>query len=122
MKIKKDTNTQSTTDHRDSESQASIEAKKNVAKRLLENRGEKNEEKAVLLLEECVACNDTDAMVMLAECCALGRGTSQNMKRAEELLSESAMKGNNGAQRLMTVIGKWKGEKNINLSGLKYLN
>ena len=91
-----------------------------MAERLLEGDGvDKDEEKAVSLLEECVAHGDTDAMVMLAKCCALGRGTEHDAERAEVLLLDAAEEGNDEARILMQLINDWKGEKqSIGLEGL----
>ena len=95
------------------------EAKRDMAGRLLKGDGvEKDKEKAVSLLEECVAHGDTDAMVMLAKCCALGRGMEHNAERAEALLSDAAKKGNNEARILMKLINEWKGKEFIDLEGL----
>ena len=79
---------------------------------------DKDETKAVSLLEDCVAHGDTDAMVMLAKCCALGRGTGQNAERAEALVSEAAEKGNHEARILLQLI-EWKGKESIGLWGLR---
>ena len=69
--------------------QTEIEAKRESARRLLEGDGvDKDEVKAVSLLEDCVAHGDADAMMMLAKCCALGRGIEHNAERAEALVSE----------------------------------
>ena len=65
-----------------------------MARRLLEGDGvDKDEAKAVSLLEDCVAHGDADAMVMLAKCCALGRGMEHNAERAEALVSDASKKG-----------------------------
>ena len=94
--------------------------KKEMAKRLLKGDGvEKDEVKAVSLLEDCVAHGDADAMVMLAKCCALGCGMKHDAERAEALLSDAAKKGNKEAQRLKKVINDCKGKQSIDLENLK---
>ena len=76
----------------DSATQEDMEAKREMARRLMEGDGvDKDEAKAVSLLEECVAHGDTDAMVMLAKCCALGRGMEHNAERAEALVSRPVL-------------------------------
>ena len=95
------------------------EDKKELAKRLLKGDGvEKDEAKAVSLLEDCVAFGDADAMVTLAECYAYGCGTEQDKDYAETLISQSAEKGNSEAKEMMKLIKEWKGEEAISLSGL----
>ena len=90
-----------------------------MAKRLLEGDGvDKDEAKAVSLLEDCVAHGDADAMMMLAKCCALARGMEHNAERAEALVSEAAEKGNHEARVLLQLINEWKGEKSIDLGCL----
>ena len=79
---------------------------------------DKDETKAVSLLEDCVARGDAHAMVVLANCCALARGMEHNAERAEALIKESAEKGNQEAQSLMEVINDCKGKESIFLSGL----
>ena len=91
-----------------------------MARRLVEGDGvDKDEAKAVSLLEDCVAHGDADAMVMLAKCCALGRGMEHNAERAEALVSEAAEKGNHEARILLQLINDWKGKQRVNLSGLR---
>ena len=93
-------------------------AKREMARRLLEGDGaDKDEAKAVSLLEDCVAHGDTDAMTMLAKCCALGCGMEHNAERAEALVSEAAEKGNDEACILLQLINDWKGEESIDLEG-----
>ena len=104
----------------ESATQEDMEAKREMARRLLEGDGvDKDEAKAVSLLEDCVAHGDADAMVMLAKCCALGRGTGQNAERAEALVSEAAEKGNHEARILLQLINEWKGKTHIDLGCLK---
>ena len=95
-------------------------AKAELARRLLEGDGvDKDEAKAVSLLEDCVAHGDTDAMVTLAKCCALGRGMEHNAERAEALVSEAAKKGNDEARILLQLINDWKGKERINLKSMQ---
>ena len=90
-----------------------------MARRLMEGDGvDKDEAKAVSLLEECVAHGDADTMLMLAKCCALGRGMEHNAERAEALVSEAAEKGNDEARVLLQLINDWKGKESIVLEGL----
>ena len=90
-----------------------------MARRLMEGDGvDKDEAKAVSLLEDCVAHGDADAMVMLAKCCALGRGMEHNAERAEALVSDAAKKGNDEARILLQLINEWKGKQRIDLRGL----
>ena len=96
-----------------------MEAKREFARRLLFGDGvDKDEEKAVSLLEDCVADGDVDAMVMLAKCCALERGMGHNAERAEALVSDAAKKGNDEARILMKLINDWKGKESIGLHAL----
>ena len=84
-------------------------AKRRMAKRLLIGDGvDKDEAKAVSILEDCVARGDADAMIMLAKCCALARGMEHDIQRAETLISESAKNGNREAQCLMKLVALWK--------------
>ena len=97
-----------------------MEAKREMIGQLLKGDGvEKDEAKAVSLLEDCVADGDADAMLMLAKCCALGRGMEHNAERAEALVSEAAEKGNDEARILMKLISNWKGKETIDLRSLK---
>ena len=103
-----------------SATQEDMEAKREMARRLLEGDDmEKDEAKAVSLLEDCVAHGDTNAMVMLAKCCALGHGMDCNAERAEVLVSEAAEKGNHEARILLQFINDWKGQKRIYYHGLQ---
>ena len=91
-----------------------------MARRLLEGDGvDKDEAKAVSLLEDCVAHGDVDAMVMLAKCCALGRGMEHNAERAEALVSEAAKKRNHEARILLRIINEWKDKERIDLERLQ---
>ena len=97
-----------------------MEAKREMARRLLIGDGvDKDQAKAVPILEDCVAHGDTDAMVMLAKCCALARGMEHNAERAEALLSDAAEKGNHEACLLMQLINHWNGKQHIYLWGLQ---
>ena len=114
------TETQSAARFDDIATQGDLEAKREMAKRLLEGDGvDKDEAKAVSLLEDCVARGDADAMVMLAKCCALGCGMEHNAERAEALVSEAAKKGNHEARILLQLINDWKGEKYVDFKSLQ---
>ena len=91
-----------------------------MAERLLKGDGvDKDEAKAVSLLEDCVAHGDADAMVMLAKCCALGRGMEHNAERAGVLVIDAAWKGNNEARILRKLINDWKEINPLSLKGLR---
>ena len=99
--------------------QGDMDAKRELAIRLMEGNGvPQNHSKAVALLEDCVALGDADAMLMLAKCCALGHGMEYDAWRAESLISEAANKGNHEAVYLMALINKWKGQQSVNLKCL----
>ena len=94
-------------------------AKAELARRLLEGEGvNKDEAKAVSLLEDCVAHGDADATVMLAKCCALGRGIGHNAERAEALVSEAAKGKNKEASSLNMLINEWREKERLYLDGL----
>ena len=94
------------------EAQGDMVAKIKMARRLLNGVGvDKDEAKAVSILEDCVAHGDTGAMVILAKCCALARGMEHNAGRAEALVSDAAEKGNHEARILMKLINDWKGQE-----------
>ena len=100
--------------------QEDMKGKREMAGRLLFGRGvDKDEAKAVSLLEDCVAHGDADAMLMLAKCCALGRGMKHNAERAEALVIEAAWKGNNEAWCLRKLINDWKEITSLSLKGLR---
>ena len=102
-----------------SAAQGDMEAKREMARRLLIGDGvDKDETKAVSILEDCVAHGDAVAMMMLAKCCALARGMEHNAERAEALVSDAAEKGNYEARVLMRLINDWKGQQRISLSSL----
>ena len=93
-----------------------METKREMAMWLMEGDGvDKDDAKAVSLLEDCVTHGDADAMVMLAKCCALGLGMEHNAERAEALVSEAAEKGNHEARILLRLINDWKGKEYIDL-------
>ena len=99
--------------------QGNMDAKRELARRLIEGNGvPQNHSKAVALLEGCAASGDTDAMLTLVRCCAFGHGMEHNAGRAESLICEAANKGNKEAQCLMSLVDDWKGRNSINLSGL----
>ena len=99
--------------------QGNMDAKREMAIRLMKGNGvPQNHPKAVALLEDCVALGDADAMLMLAKCCAFGHGIEQNAERAESLISDAANKGNEDALCLMELINEWEGTDNVDLSSL----
>ena len=99
--------------------QGDMDAKRELARRLIGRKGvPQNHPKAVALLEDCVAFGDADAMLMLAKCCAFGHGIEHNAERAESLISEAANKGNKEALCLMKFINEWKGQQSVDLRGL----
>ena len=96
-----------------------MEAKREMARRLLIGDGvDKDQAKAVSILEGCVALGDADAMLMLAKCCALAHGMEHNVERAEALLFKAADKGNCDAQVMSQKISSWKKQKRIQVSGV----
>ena len=100
--------------------QEDTKAKREMAMRLMEGDGvDKDEAKALSLLEDCVAHGDADAMVMLAKCCALAHGIEHDVERAEALVSEAAEKGNHEARILLQLINDWKGEKYVDFKSLR---
>ena len=110
------TETQGAASLEDSAAQGDMEAKRELARQLLDGDGvDKDEAKAVSLLEDRVAHGDVDAMVMLAKWCALGHGMEHNAKRAEALVSEAAEKGHHEARILLRFINDWKGKQRIDL-------
>ena len=85
--------------------QGDMDAKRELARRLMRGKGfHKNEQKVVALLEDCVAIGDAEAMLMLAKCCALGHGMEPNAERE--------------AQCLVRLINDWKGKHKIYPVGL----
>ena len=88
MTDKKDVKAQSVDELEVLVAQGDMDAKRELARRLMEGNGvPQNHPKAVALLEDCVALGDADAMLMLAKCCAFGRGMEHNAERAESLIS-----------------------------------
>ena len=77
-----------------------------LAKTLIEEYGAMRQEKVFSLLENCVALGNGAAMLLLAKCCLDGIGTEKDLKRAKELISESAKKGNKEAQALMDLMNR----------------
>ena len=121
MAQKNTTGTQSVANLDDSATQGDMEAKREMAMRLMEGDGvDKDEAKAVSLLEDCVARGDADAMVLLAICCALGRGIEHNAERAEALVSEAAKKGNDEARVLLQLINDCKGNERFDSRRLQW--
>ena len=103
----------------DSVSQGNVEAKTELARRLLKGKDvDKDEKKAISILEECAALGDAQAMFMLAVCCTLGRGVEHNMERAKALLSEAAGKGFSAAQCLNQLINKQGKRESVEFEGL----
>ena len=97
--------------------QGDMDAKRELAIRLIEGNGVPQNPKAVALLEDCVALGDTDAMIMLVNCYTLALGMEHNAERAESLICEAANKGNHEAVCLMWH-NNWKGKCSIDLDGL----
>ena len=99
--------------------QGDMDAKRELAIRLIEGNGVPQYHSiAVALLEDCVPFGDTEAMLTLAKCCAFGHGMEQDAECAESLICEAAEKGNKEAQCWMDLINEWKGQKSIKLWGL----
>ena len=120
MSQNKTTETQDAAILEESGAQGDMEAKREMARRLLIGDGvDKDQAKAVSLLEDCVALGDADAMMMLAKCCAFARGMEHNAERAEALVSDAAEKGNHEARLLMQLINDWKGQERIVLESLR---
>ena len=119
MTDKKDVKAQSVDELEVLVTQGDMDAKRELAIRLIEGNGvPQNHPKAVALLEDCVALGDAEAMLMLAKCCALGHGMEQDVERAESLICEAAKNGNYEALCLMKHMDNCQGEKMINLMGL----
>lgn len=96
-----------------------VEAKTELARRLLKGKGvDKNETEAVKILEECAALGNPQAMFRFARCCAFGNGTERNIERARALISEAAEKGFSVAQTLNRFINEWDGRESVELEGL----
>ena len=119
MTDKKDIKEPSAKRHRVLVRQGDIDAKRELAIRLIEGNGvPQNHPKAVALLEDCVAIGDAEAMLMLARCCAFGHGMEHNAERAESLICDAANKGNEEALCLMKLINDWKGQQSVDLRSL----
>ena len=119
MTDKKDMKAQSVDELEVLVGQGDMDAKRELAIRLIEGNGvPQNHPKAVALLEDCVALGDAEAMLLLAKCCAFGHGRERDTERAESLISEAANKGNKEAMFLMGLIKEWKGENSIDLTSL----
>ena len=94
--------------------QTHMEAKTELARRLLEGDGvDQDEAKAVSLLEDCVVHGDAGAMVMLAKCYALGCGIEQDAEHAETLMTEAAEKGNGEAISFLFLSEYWREQRHI---------
>ena len=118
MSYKKDVKAQSVDELDVLVRQGDMDAKRELAIRLIEGNGvPQNHSKAVALLEDCVALGDTDAMIMLVNCYTLALGMEHNAERAESLICEAANKGNHEAVCLMWH-NNWKGKCSIDLDGL----
>ena len=123
MTDKKDVKAQSVDEQEVVVGQGDMDAKRELAIRLMEGNGvPQNHPKAVALLEDCVALGDADAMLMLAKCCAFGYGMEHDSERAESLISEAANKGNHEALCLKGLIYYWNGKDDIDLGSLSYLS
>ena len=121
MTDKKDVKAQNVEELHVSTTQEDMEEKREMARRLMEGDGvDKDEAKAVSLLEDCVAHGDADAMVLLAICCALGRGIEHSAERAEALVSEAAKKGNHEARVLLQLINDCKGKERFDSRRLQW--
>ena len=119
MTDKKDVKAQSVDELDVLVAQGDMDAKRELAIRLMKGNGvPQNQSKAVALLEDCVALGDADAMLMLAKCCAFGHGMERNTERAESLISEAAEKEDDEAYTLMWLINDWKGKDTIDMSCL----
>ena len=79
---------------------------------------EKNEARALTLLNECVAGGDSDAMLILAKCCAYGRGMERDAGQAQRLIAEAAKQMNNKAQDFHRLISNYGQQECIDLAGL----
>lgn len=77
-----------------------------LAKTLIEGDDAMSPEKVISFLENCVALGSGAAMLLLAKCCVDGIGTEKDLKRAKDLISESAKKGNKEAQALMDLMNR----------------
>ena len=88
------------------------ETKRELAKQFLKGEGvERDERKAVSLLEDCVGLGDADSMILLAKCCALGYGMEPNAERAKRLIFESSVNGNQTAFSFIKLINERRGKE-----------
>ena len=121
MTAKKDVKAQSVDELDVLVGQGDMDAKRELARRLMEGNGvPQNHPKAVALLEDCVALGDAEAMLMLVKCYALECGVEQNMKRVEALICEAANKGNREAQSLKKLLEVWQTDRTMHLSSLLF--
>lgn len=98
-----------------------VEAKIELARRLLKGKGvEKDETKGVAILEECAALGWAKATFMLATCCIFGHGTERNLKRAKTLITDAAEKGLSDAKTLNRFIKEWDGRESVKLERLLF--
>ena len=119
MTDKKDVKTQSVDELEVLVAQGDMDAKRELAIRLMEgNDVPQNHPKAVALLEDCAALGDAAAMLILAKCCAFGHRMEHDAERAESLICEAANKGNDEAQCLMKLINELKEKDSVTLSCL----
>ena len=119
MTDKKDVKAQSVDEMDALVGQGDMDAKRELAIRMMEGNGvPQNHPKAVALLEDCVALGDAEAMLILANCCAFGHGMEHDAERAESLISEAANKGNEEALCLMDLVNRYKGDDGIDLTSL----
>lgn len=89
------------------------------ARRHLEGDGmERDEMKAVEVLEDCAHSEIPDAMLMLAKCCALGRGIARDTRRARKLISDAAKRGNEEAGLLMRLFNELRQQHRVDLWSL----
>ena len=89
------------------------------ARRHLEGDGmERDEMKAVEVLEDCAHSEIPDAMLMLAKCCALGRGIARDTRRARKLISDAAKRGNEEAGLLMKLFNELRQQHRVDLWSL----
>ena len=98
-----------------------IEAKIELARRLLKGKGvDKDETKGAAVLEECAALGCAKAIFMLATCCIFGHGTERNLKRAKTLITDAAEKGLSDAKTLNRFIKEWDGRESVEMECLLF--
>ena len=121
MTDKKDVKAQSVDELEALVGQGDMDAKRELAIRLMEGNGvPQNHPKAVALLEDCVTLGDADAILMLVKCYALKCGVEQNVKRVEALICEAAKKGNREAQSLKKLMEVWQTDRTMHLCSLLF--